>query len=198
MRYLGRNGGIEGARPLRVVVVGAEYLAAYLPAGTPIVRPSLADGRPLRAVPLAEQLLGARSTAPDIWGGAGTLKLVPLDGSHSIWLFWHEGGEFWGWYVNLEERHRWHDRGMDTRDHVLDICVDPDRSWEWKDEGELAAAVELGAVDSMLAREIRAEGERVAALIEAWAPPFCDGWEEWRPHPAWPLPQLPEDWNRRL
>jgi len=48
-----------------------------------------------------------------------------------------------------------------------------------------------------LAGEIRAEGERVARLIERWEPPFSDGWEDWRPDPAWPLPVLPPGWDVR-
>ena len=42
--------------------------------------------------------------------------------------------------------------------------------------------------------EIRAEGERVVAMIERWDPPFSDRWETWRPDPAWSLPELPADW----
>ncbi len=30
--------------------------------------------------------------------------------------------------------------------------------------------------------------------IESVGPPFCDGWEFWRPDPSWPIPQLPHDW----
>jgi hypothetical protein len=31
-------------------------------------------------------------------------------------------------------------------------------------------------------------------MIERWEPPFSDGWENWRPDPAWPLPVLPDGW----
>jgi hypothetical protein len=73
-------------------------------------------------------------------------------------------------------------------------CQRP-RGWQWKDEDELEQAVAYGVVAPSHAEEIRTEGERVAAMIERWEPPFSDGWERWHPDPAWPLPQLPPDWN---
>ena len=69
------------------------------------------------------------------------------------------------------------------------------REWRWKDEDELEQAVAYGVVPPSHAEEIRAEGERVAGMIERWEPPFSDGWEAWEPDPAWPLPQLPDDWD---
>ena len=55
-------------------------------------------------------------------------------------------------------------------------------------------AVEHGVVSRPYAEGIRAEGERATRAIEAWAPPFGDGWEDWRADPAWLVPELPEDW----
>jgi predicted RNA-binding protein associated with RNAse of E/G family len=112
----------------------------------------------------------------------------------SVWLFRRESGEFWGWYVNLEQPHRWHERGLDTRDNVLDVMVHADRSWQWKDQDELDEAVRQGFRTAEEAERIRADGRRVLELVEAWAPPFSDGWERWQPDPAWPRPELPTDW----
>ncbi|GAA1812890.1 hypothetical protein GCM10009835_35710 [Planosporangium flavigriseum] len=59
-----------------------------------------------------------------------------------MWWRWDDQGGFTGWYVNLEESGvRWDDgdlAGVDIVDQELDICVEPDRSWLWKDEHELA------------------------------------------------------------
>jgi hypothetical protein len=33
----------------------------------------------------------------------------------------------------------------------------------------------------------------VEKLVASWGAPFRDGWEDWRPDPAWPLPDLPDD-----
>lgn len=193
MRYA-HGGRFVGARPMRVVEDGADHLVAWLAPGTPVVVPSLADGRPIRAAPLERRFLDPRTGVPDEWRGQGILKLVPRDGEHSVWLFWDEHWRFWGWYVNVEARHRFWAGGVDTVDHVLDLWVGPDRSWGWKDEDELRAAVAQGAIDAPQAAAIRAEGERVARLVERWESPFRDGWERWRPDPAWPVPRLPDGW----
>jgi predicted RNA-binding protein associated with RNAse of E/G family len=83
-------------------------------------------------------------------------------------------------------------------DHVLDVVIDPDLSWRWKDEEELEEAVRLGLLTRKAADGIRAEGERVIVQLEAREPPFCDGWERWQPNPAWPLPGLPAGWDDLL
>jgi hypothetical protein len=66
----------------------------------------------------------------------GGLKVVP-----PWWLF-DPDGAFAAWYVNLEEPAvRWNDgdlAGVDLTDQDLDIRVWPDRTWEWKDDDELA------------------------------------------------------------
>jgi hypothetical protein len=47
------------------------------------------------------------------------------------------------------------------------------------------------------AAEIRSEGERVVADIEAARFPFDGSWLDFRPDEAWPLPTLPaEGWDR--
>ena len=78
--------------------------------------------------------------------------------------------------------------GFDSMDHMLDIVIEPDLSWRWKDEGQLAEAVSIGLVTQAWANEVRRKGERMIERLEARRPPFCDGWETWRPDP-----ELPED-----
>lgn len=194
-RYESVDGVLRGARPLRVVGERNGYLATWLPPRTICANPVLDDGRPLRAVTARERFAHTRATAMQPWRGEGILMLFPRAAAHSIWTFWKDDGSFWGWYVNLERRHTWDDRGVVTRDHVLDLWCERPREWKWKDEDELEDAIEVGVASESQAAEIRAEGERVARMIEVWEPPFSDGWENWRPDPSWPLPVLPADWN---
>jgi Protein of unknown function (DUF402) len=195
VRYESADGVIRGARPTRVVGERNGYLATWLPAATPVAVPVLADGRGLRECSLEDRYTLPRASRVEPWRGEGILMLFPRAAAHSVWLFWREDGGFWGWYVNLERRHRWNGRGCDTRDHVLDLWCEVPREWHWKDEDELEQAVEHGVVSPAQAAEIRAEGERVARAIERWEPPFGDGWETWRPDPSWPAPVLPDDWH---
>jgi len=194
VRYESADGVIRGARPTRVVGERHGYLAVWLPAATPTAVPVLADGPGLRECSLEERYTLPRSSRVMPWRGEGILMLLPRAAPHSVWLFWNADG-FWGWYVNLERRHIWHDRGCDTRDHVLDLWCERPRGWEWKDEDELEEAVAYGIVARAHADEIRADGDRVARMIERWQAPFSDGWEEWRPDPSWPQPVLPRDWQ---
>jgi hypothetical protein len=30
-------------------------------------------------------------------------------------------------------------------------------------------------------------------VVGRWGSPFCDRWEDWRPDPGWPTPQLPTE-----
>ena len=95
--------------------------------------------------------------------------------------------------MNLQEPLRRSRLGFDTRDQVLDIVVEPDLSWRWKDEDELAHAVERRVFSSGEAGAIRAEGERVVRRLPELVP---TGWENWQPDPGWDLPALPADWDR--
>ena len=61
---------------------------------------------------------------------------------------------------------------------------------------ELQEAVGVGLFTRQQAKAIRDEGERVIERAEAWTEPFNQGWEEWRPNPDWPLPSVPEGWDR--
>jgi hypothetical protein len=129
------------------------------------------------------------------WYGT-RLIIAEADAAHSVYVMWGPEGEFLGWYVNLEEPWRETSLGFDSTDHLLDIWIDPDRSWRWKDEDHLAEAVDVGLFTPEKAGEIHAEGERVLDRIEAWSAPFDEGWEEWRLNSDWPLPSVPEGWDR--
>ena len=78
---------------------------------------------------------------------------------------------------------------------LLDIVVEPNRQWRWKDEDELALAIERGRLTVEQAQEVRREGEAAVTDIEAFRSPFCDGWERWRPGPELQMPILSPAWN---
>ena len=109
---------------------------------------------------------------------------------------WGENGrELAHWYINLQEPLRRTQIGFDTRDNMLDIVVAPDLSaWRWKDEADVANAVEAGILSGDEAAEIRREGERVIELIERGTPPFDPAWATWRPDRAWAFPELVPGW----
>ncbi|WP_432040088.1 cytidylyl-2-hydroxypropylphosphonate hydrolase [Streptomyces cucumeris] len=187
---------IHICRPVTVVRDTPEVLAVWLAPGTPCVKPQLTDGTSVHREPLSTRYTKPRTTARCEWLGTGVLKLARPGEPWSVWLFWDDGWQFKNWYVNLEEPlARWAG-GVDSEDHFLDIAVYPDRSWEWKDEDEFAQAQRAGLMDAAQACRVRTAGRAAVELIEAWGAPFRDGWEDWRPDPAWRLPALPADWDR--
>ncbi|MDT0566460.1 DUF402 domain-containing protein [Streptomyces sp. DSM 3412] len=192
------NGGesFHIARPVTVVRDDAELLAVWMAPGTECVRPVLADGTSLNSEPLTSRYKKPRGVRLGRWSGTGVLKLARPGEPWSVWLFWEQGWRFKNWYVNLETPlARW-DGGVDSEDHFLDICVYPDRTWNWLDEDEFAQAQQDGLMDASAARAVREAGLSAVEVIRAWGPPFSDGWQHWRPNPAWGVPSLPEDWDR--
>lgn len=174
------RGRVWRAQAFRLLEESSERIALWSPAEAPVFLPTDSEGRRLR-IPAEGWTL--EQTA----AGRESLCLARPRESHSIWLFWDDEQRFSHWYVNLEEPLRRTPIGFDTFDHKLDLIVQPNGSWRWKDEDELEEAARRGILD---AAEVRAEGERVLA---AW--PFPTGWEDWRPDPAWPAPQLLSGWE---
>ncbi|MYY11193.1 DUF402 domain-containing protein [Streptomyces sp. SID4919] len=196
-RYRANGGdGFHICRPVTVVQDTPDLLAAWMAPGTECVRPVLTDGTPPHAEPLATRYTKPRTVRRDHWSGAGVLKLARPGEPWSVWLFWYPDWRFKNWYVNLEEpRVRW-DGGVDSEDHFLDISVRPDRSWQWHDEDEFAQAQRAGLMGPRQARRVREAGDAAVEVIRSWGPPFADGWPGWRPDPAWPVPALPDNWDR--
>lgn len=131
--------------------------------------------------------------SPHVWASNRVLWVTRFGDAHSLGQFWDdETDRFLGWYVNLQEPLRRSRLGFDTLDHALDVWIEPDRTWHWKDEDDLALCIELGVFSAAEGAAIRAEGERVIAALPELLP---TGWEDWRPDPAWQLPELPAGWD---
>jgi hypothetical protein len=174
-------GRVWRANAARLVADTADLVALWMPAGSPAKYPVDGEGREVR-IPNPEPRLADRAAGRD------SLALQRPGRRHAIWLFWERDGDaFEHWYVNFERRLGWNGSCFDTVDEKLDLIVGADRSLRWKDEDELAHAAGLGLVDAV---EVRAEA---ALVLEEW--PFPTGWEDFRPDPAWPLPELPPGWE---
>ncbi|MGH3740409.1 MAG: DUF402 domain-containing protein, partial [Micromonosporaceae bacterium] len=161
LTYFG--GVLTQIAPMTVVQRDALGQMLWIGVGTPVQRPRL-EGK-LRDIPRDEWPPGGFPLDADTWYGFDALIWQPTGANHSVWWFFQPGGEFQNWYVNLETRSA---DGAQIVDQELDIWVHPDRSWEWKDEESFAAKTgdpRFWGVEE--AAEIRAEGERVAKLIDA-------------------------------
>lgn len=193
------HGRLWSARPMQVIEDGGSFLVLWCPRGTRWKASTTPRSRS-RAPTRAERLM-ACLTLDDwvlrdaVWDVSKLVLVRPGDW-HAIWVSWRDSGEDWGWYINLQRPFRRTEQGLQTMDLMLDVLVERDRSWRWKDEDEFDALVTANLIDAAEAARVRDTGQRVISDIEANAPPFSDPWHSWRPDPAWPLPELPQGWDR--
>jgi hypothetical protein len=192
------DGGLVLVMPERVVSDDERGLLTWRPVGTPFLMRRTVDGRDRREIPFGQRHTVEWGLAPMTWGGRHVLHLFRPGRAHSVWWMFRPDFTLDCWYVNLEAPPARWPGGVDTFDHALDIVVQPDRAWRWKDEDEYLERVGHPAYwDAAQAKEIRAEGERVVADIEAARFPFDGTWLDFRPDPAWLIPTLPTaGWDR--
>jgi predicted RNA-binding protein associated with RNAse of E/G family len=150
-----------------------ELRVLYLPNGTRYTRAAPGGGP-------TSKLDGSWTTVERVYPSRSLIVHRPGQWC-SVWLMWTAGGEFHGWYANFEEPWRERVDGYETVDMALDIVVDADRTWQWKDRGEFDELVAAGAVTRSAADEVLREGDRVVAEIEAAAGVFGGAWPSWAP-----------------
>jgi hypothetical protein len=177
------HGSVRSVIPV-TVAEDAGDLVTWIAPGTPMVWADARDGEG-RLTP--HESWGHERRA---WSGDGVLSLTPAERRHAVWHFWASDGTFRGWYVNLQSETTRAAGAFDTTDWQLDLWITADGAVEWKDEDDLARAVELGIHTPDEAEAAYAEARRV---LDEW--PFPTGWEDWRPDPSWGVPRLPEDWS---
>ena len=171
------------AMPSLVVESDAERLVTWIEPGTPIAYPlGRANGRLRRFEDWEVELRR--------WRKPGRLELTRLGRQHSIRLFRDTRGRFRGWYVNLQAPLLESRFGYDTTDWQLDLWVDPNGDVQWKDEDDLARAIELEIMTGDEGRLAREEAHRV---LDEW--PFPTGWENWSTPRNPPALTLPDGWD---
>ena len=181
----GRLSMAAGARAVSADSLGRRL---WIAPGTPIWRHRARDGRHLRDIPVTDGPLDGFQLVTDVWPN-GSLIWQPYLARHAIWHRFDSAGRFQNWYVNLEERR--HQFGqINVIDHELDIMVNSDGVWHWKDEESFIA--KIGDPAYWTRREadgIRAEAATVIGQIESGTGIFDGRWRRFVPNPAWPLPE---------
>jgi hypothetical protein len=163
--------------PVHVVCDHDELLASYIARGARFTFPPgqwpTANGRhPWHERPA--------------WEGNGVLMLQRPGEAYAVWCFWSgDGREFQGWYVNFQAPFRRTADGYDTQDLELDIWVPVDGPWQWKDLDVLDQRVAEGRLTADQVERVRADGERVAALLDAGQRWWDDAWASWAPDQGW-------------
>ncbi|MBE1612599.1 DUF402 domain-containing protein [Actinopolymorpha pittospori] len=133
---------------------------------------------------------GRKTLATDVMGATILGFQIP-DAYFSVLLFFHTDGQFAKWYVNFERPYRRTPIGFDTHDLLLDLVVQPDRTYRWKDEDEYEYGRELGLVDDTDHVQIEKAKDQVLALLEQRRGPFEERWTSWQRDQTWTLPTMP-------
>ncbi len=185
------HGRLWAARPVNVVADDGETLVLWSPgdsrwvvAGPPPGRPS----PPRRADWYRELLVRGEWVLTESLWHTPMRWLIRRGDWYAIWIA-DDGANSWRWYVNLQEPFEETSAGIRAADLILDLVVDADRRWQWKDEHEFDVLQAAGVIDDATAAHVRRGASEAIGRIEAGNPPF-DAWSDWQPDPDWPVPEL--------
>lgn len=196
------------ASPHRVIESGPNGLVTFQPAGATSVISSNKDMTYTEGMTRPERKLAAlqtlRAKPRPVRETPTKLYFYKPDSWARINLGWDPSdAHFMGWYINFELPARRTPEGLVSKDLLLDIYVNPDHSWEWKDKHEFTVAIDRQILDPELGEIFEMEAERVLAQISAGEGAFDPRWQAFRACPDWTTPVLPphysEDgsaWNR--
>ncbi|MGE3074967.1 MAG: DUF402 domain-containing protein [Dehalococcoidia bacterium] len=183
-------------RPVTVVEDAPERLVFWCPGGTRWKVPTTPPSReyhPDRAERFARNMEFGDWVLEDWHWRVPCLEFVRPGEWLAVRVTWApDTGEHWGWYINLQEPFRRVEGGIEMMDMMLDVVVDAERAWWWKDEDEFALIRDRGFISPETAETVRSAGFEGIGRLERLDEPFGDHWLNWRPDPAWPMPQLPE------
>jgi hypothetical protein len=168
------RGRVWAARPLTVVEDDDERLLLWLPQGTvrkvPVtpperVPPASWDEQVIENLDRGDWVYGDH-----VWDVSSLWILRPGDW-HAVWVSWLADGRHFGWYVNLQRPYRRTAIGIEAMDLMLDVVVEPDLTWRWKDDEQFDEIVDRSIFDSATARSVRDEAHAVIERIESVEPP---------------------------
>jgi hypothetical protein len=112
-------------------------------------------------------------------------------------LFWeHNSGDFLCYYINFQLPFRRSPIGFDTLDLELDIVVEPNFEWYWKDVENYQKGIDCGVICSEWAEQIETAKKEIIQTLATRYYPFDGSWLHWKPDPNWKPPKLPENWDK--
>jgi protein associated with RNAse G/E len=130
------------------------------------------------------------------WQHRHVLILMPPEAYYAVYWFWSTDFiEFEGWYVNFQLPFHKTEWSIDTLDLEIDLIIDPDGVWRWKDEPEYLTGVRRGSIPAVVASRVEDAREEILMLFSNGSPFFDRKWLSWQPEPDWEIPQLPPDWD---
>jgi len=107
-------------------------------------------------------------------------------------------GQFLGWYVNFERPARATRDGIVSKDLVLDLYVNADGSWDWKDRDDFDEVIAQGVLDPELDAVLAGEARQVIRELDERRGAFDPRWLEFVPDRFQERPVLPEPFSQTV
>ena len=131
------------------------------------------------------------------WRTNRLLILLHPDKYYSSIYFWQADiNQFLCYYINFQLPFRRSEVGFDTFDLELDIVVEPEYEWQWKDKEDYQVGIERGIILDEWVHGIESAKPEVFEKLKKRQYPFDGSWLDWKPDPTWEPPKLPENWDK--
>jgi hypothetical protein len=132
-----------------------------------------------------------------LWRTNRLLILLEPEKYYARMLFWeHNSGIFICYYINFQLPFRRSRIGFDTLDLELDIIVEPDHQWYWKDVENYQRGIDCGVIRREWSEQIEITEKEIFKTLENRSYPFDGSWLDWKPNPTWQPPIAIENWDK--
>jgi protein associated with RNAse G/E len=81
-------------------------------------------------------------------------------------------------------------------DLELDMDIEPDLRYKWKDVDDYQKAIECGIISPECIQGIETAKPEILERLEERQYPFDGSWLDWVPDPNWSIPKLPKNWDK--
>lgn len=130
------------------------------------------------------------------WKTNRILMFLEPEKYYSCSIFWdHDSDQLGCYYVNYQLPYQRSHCGFDTLDLDLDIVIDPEYNWRWKDEDDYRVGIREGGIQDEWVKGIEKSQEEVFDMINRHSYPLDGSWVHWQPISTWLPPMLPEKWR---
>ena len=127
------------------------------------------------------------------WRANRLLVLLKPERYYSTMYFWNgSNNEFLCYYINFQSPFQRTHCGINTLDLELDLIINADLSYEWKDLDDFQKATEHGIIYPEWIQGIENAKPEIFDQLERRRYPFDGSWLDWRPDPHWSAPTLPK------
>lgn len=143
----------------------------------------------------------------EVLGGAWSLEkyrwhtnrflilLEPKKYYATIYIWTHATNVFKGYYINFQLPFERSPCGFDTYDLELDLVIDPDFRWQWKDVEDYQKGIQLGAIRAEWVQAIEHDQHEVLERLHQRQYPLNEHWIDWLPDKSWSPSLLPIGWD---